>query len=235
MTTVPRSSHPRAEVPDLNSGDRMTREEFHRIYSQMPEGFRAELVEGIVYVASPLKLRHSEPHVALSSVFAAYRGSTPGVQVGDNATILLGELAEPQPDLFLRILPEFGGQSRTSKDDYVEGAPELIAEVAYTTRSVDLHAKRNDYQRHGVLEYLVADVGSQRLHWMDLAAGADVPVGQDGVVRPRVFPGLWVDSAALFRNDYAALMSTLQQGLASPEHAEFVRKLAAAGPGRAAS
>lgn len=235
MTTVSQPSSPAAEQPELHSGDLMTQEEFHRIYSQMPEGFRAELVEGIVYVASPLKRRHGKAHLLLGSVFAAYEGATPGVDASDNTTVLLGEESEPQPDLYLRILPAFGGQSTTSADDYVEGAPELIAEIAYSTRALDLHAKRRDYRRHGVLEYFVFTAKEQKLVWLDLKGDQDVAVAPDGIVRARTFPGLWIDPAALFRQDYTALMATLQRGLASPEHGDFVRKLAAAGPGKATS
>ena len=132
-------------APELHRGDRMTREEFHRIYEAMPEGFRAELIGGIVYVASPRKRRHGTNHLPLGTLFFAYEAHTPGVESGDDTTILLGEEGEPQPDLYLRILPEFGGQSLTTDNDYVEGAPELIAEVAQSSRSIDLHAKRDDY------------------------------------------------------------------------------------------
>ena len=233
MNTISRPVSPPAEAPELHNGDRMSREEFHRIYSQMPEDFTAELVEGIVYVASPLKRRHGKPHLYLGSVFALYEASTPGVDASDNTTLLLGEEGEPQPDLYLRILPQFGGQSGTSEDDYVEGAPELIAEVAYSTHSIDLHAKRRDYKRYGVVEYLVANVRDRRLVWIDLKADKEIPVDQDGIVRVRTFPGLWIDGAALFRNDHSRLMKVLQQGLVSSEHSEFVRRLAAAGPGKA--
>src|SRR5437868_4700209 len=128
MSTLPRpvSAPASAVAPtELHNGDHMTREEFHRIYEQTPEGFQAELIGGIVYVASPLKIRHGTNHLPLGSLLFAYESSTKGVQSGDNTTILLGEEGEPQPDLFLRILPEYGGQSRTTPDDYVDGAPEL--------------------------------------------------------------------------------------------------------------
>src|SRR5438270_6929222 len=124
----------------------------------MPGDFEAELIGGIVYVASPLKRRHGTNHLPLGNLLFAYEDHTPGVESGDNATILLGDEGEPQPDLFLRILPEFGGQSRTTDDDYVEGAPELVAEIAHSSRSIDLHRKREDYTRYGVWEYLVLDV-----------------------------------------------------------------------------
>src|SRR5436305_1909927 len=142
MSTIPRPIPVRAPDPEpveLHNGDRMTREEFHRLYERTPEGFRAELIGGIVYVSYPLKLRHAKNHLPLGTLFYNYEAGTPGVESGDNATILLGDEGEPQPDLFLRILPEFGAQSRTTDDDYVEGAPELVAEIAHSSRSIDLH------------------------------------------------------------------------------------------------
>jgi Uma2 family endonuclease len=210
----------------LHNGDRMSRQEFHRLYEKTPDGFKAELIGGIVYVASPLKLRHGTSHPMLTAVLVAYQGSTPGVEVGDNTTVLLGDEGEPQPDLFLRVLPEFGGQSTTSVDDYVEGPPELVAEVAHSSRSIDLNAKRDDYARYGVLEYLVVNLAARRLHWLDLQTGQDLPPDPDGIICVRRFPGLWIHIEALLAKDYARLMATLQQGLATPEHAAFVQRLA---------
>ena len=238
MSIVPRAvtrrrlGGSRRDLPEMHNGDRMTQKEFHRVYEQMPEDFRAELIGGIVYVASPLKRRHGKPHMLLGGVFAAYEGNTRGVDAGDNTTVILGEEGEPQPDLYLRILPEFGGQSRTTADDYVEGAPELIAEIANTSRALDLHAKRRDYARYGVREYLVVVIGDRRIRWIDLREDRELPADADGVIRVRTFPGLWIAPEALFACDYKRVMATLEQGLASPEHAEFVARLAAAGASR---
>ncbi|MBC8875886.1 MAG: Uma2 family endonuclease [Planctomycetes bacterium] len=212
---------------ELQTGDRVTREEFHRLYEQTPEGFRAELIGGVVYVASPLKLAHGKNHLSLGSLLAAYQGSSPGVQCGANTTILLGNEGEPQPDLFLRILPEYGGQSRTTEDDYVLGAPELIAEIALSSRSIDLHAKRDDYARYGVCEYLVLCLRERELRWFDLRNDRELEPGDDRIYRIGVFPGLWIDGAALLARDHSRLMAVLQEGLSSTEHEEFVRGLAA--------
>lgn len=215
----------------------MSREEFHRVYEQMPEDFKAELIGGIVYVASPLKRRHGTNHLPLGSLFFAYEGTTPGVESSDNTTILLGDESEPQPDLFLRILPEYGGQSKTTADDYILGAPELHAEVAHSSRAIDLHGKLDDYSRYGVLEYLVVCLREQQLRWFDLRTKKELQPDADGVYRIRTFPGLWIHGAALLAKDHQGLMATLQQGLATEEHAAFVRRLAAArsGGGRAGS
>jgi Uma2 family endonuclease len=230
MATVSGAPSPGADLPELHSGDRMTRAEFHRIYQQMPEDFEAELIGGIVYVASPLKRRHGTNHLPLGSLFFAYEGHTPGVESGDNTTILLGEEGEPQPDLYLRILPQFGGQSQTTSDDYVAGAPELIAEIAHSSRAIDLHAKREDYTRYGVREYLVLCLRERQLRWFDLRTNQELQSDADGVFRLRSFPGLWIHGECLLAKDYPRLIATLSQGLATPEHGAFVQRLATAGP-----
>ena len=228
MTAQPKLApppEPERDPPQLHSGDRMTRLEFHRIYEQMPEDFKAELVGGIVYVASPLRRRHGTSHPLVSAVLMAYEGRTPGVETGDNTTILLGDDGEPQPDLYLRVLPEHGGQSKTTDDDYVEGAPELIVEVAHSSQAFDLHFKKNDYSRYGVIEYVVWTLADNRFHWFDLRAGRQMAPEGDGVLRVRAFPGLWIDGPALASRDYNRMMATLEQGLATPEHAAFVEQL----------
>lgn len=208
----------------LQNGERMTRAEFHAAYEKTPEDFKAELIEGIVYVASPLRRNHGVHHVFLSGLMFLYQSKTPGVEAGDNCSLFLTGDNEPQPDLYLRILPEFGGQTRTTPDDYVEGGPELLIEVAVSTRSLDLHAKKRMYQKSGVKEYLVAVPLQEKLFWFDLAQNLDLEP-PDGLVKSRQFPGLWLDPAAIWRQDHAAAMAVLNQGLASPEHAAFVEQL----------
>jgi len=229
MASVSEPEHPPAEIRELHNGDRMSREEFHRIYTALPDDFEAELIGGIVYVASPLKRRHGTNHLPLGSLFFAYEANTPGVESGDNTTILLGLEAQPQPDLYLRILPEYGGQSRTSGDDFVEGPPELIAEIAFSSKSIDLHAKRADYARYGVQEYLVLSLLDNQVRWFDLKAERELPADADGIMRMRTFPGLWLHVEALLAKDHGRLMAALQRGLATPEHASFVERLRSAG------
>jgi len=226
MSTVKELRRQLAAHVELQTGDRMTREEFHRIYEQTPEDFKAELIGGIAYVSSPLKRTHGRNHLALGSLFFAYEGSTPGVESGDNNTVLLGDEGEPQPDLFLRICPECGGQSETTEDDCVLGAPELVAEIALSSRSIDLHAKRDDYTRYGVCEYLVLCLGEKKFRWFDLRNERELEPDDDGVYRLRVFPGLWIDGEVVLAKDHARMMAVLGQGLSTPQHEEFVRRLA---------
>lgn len=210
----------------LQSGDRMTQAEFHELYEQTPQGFKAELIGGRVYVASPLRIAHGRHHLLLGSLLSAYEAATPGVEACDNTTVLLGDDAEPQPDVLLRILPEFGGQSQNN-DGYVAGAPEFVVEVALSSYAIDLHDKKHLYARYGVREYLVHCVKERQLRWFDLAAGVEKSADAAGLCRAATFPGLWIDGPALLEHNYGRLMATLQSGLASAEHAAFVGELAA--------
>jgi Uma2 family endonuclease len=211
-------------VPPLLAGQRLTQKEFHCRYEAYPEDVKFELVGGVVYTASPLKRQHGTQHVRLSGVLFLYKSATPGTSATDNTTTILGEESEPQPDLSLSILPEYGGQSRVTADDYLEGAPELIAEVSLSSEAIDLGAKKVDYEQAGVAEYLVVCLRERSLHWFDLRAGKELRPRQ-GVYRSRVFPGLWLDGPALLAGDSARLIRTVQQGLATPGHARFVARL----------
>ncbi len=214
--------------PWLENGERMDQKTFHERYEKTPPGFKAELVEGIVYVmSSPLKIRHGRSDVAISSLLFIYSASTTGTEVQANTTTILDDESEPQPDSALLILEEYGGQSRDGDDEYTHGAPELIVEVAYSSRSLDLHAKLRDYERAGALEYLVYDLRDRQVRWFVLEAGRFVPLAQDadGLFRSRTFPGLWLDPKALAEKNKPALIAALNLGLASPEHAAFVAEL----------
>ncbi|MGO8749122.1 MAG: Uma2 family endonuclease [Thermoguttaceae bacterium] len=218
-------------VPELRAGDRLARPEFERRYVAMPHVKKAELIEGVVYMPSPVSQDHCEPHFDLIAWLGLYRSATPGVQGGDNGTVRLDLENEPQPDAFLRMRPEFGGQSRDS-DRYVEGAPELIAEIAASSESYDLHDKLRAYQRNGVLEYVVWRVRDRAIDWLVLREGryAPLPLNSAGHYQSEVFPCLWLDSAALIQGDLARVMAVLQQGLASAEHAEFIHRLRPSSP-----
>lgn len=221
------------KIPPLENGDRLSRVEFERRYDAMPNLKKAELIEGIVYMPSPVRLsQHGEPHSYLMGWLVVYISATPGVRVGDNTTARLDLDNEPQPDGCLLIDPEYGGQARISEDDYIEGAPELALEVASSSVSYDLHAKRNVYRRNGVKEYIVWRVLDEAIDWFVLRDGQyeRLAPGDDGILRSEVFPGLWLDPAALLRHDLATVLSTVQQGVASPEHAAFVNALQSNAP-----
>lgn len=208
--------------PLLEPGDRLTRAEFERRYERMPHLKKAELIEGIVYMPSPLRAnQHGTPHGQLAGWLVTYSSESPGVQMADNATVRLDVDNEPQPDLVLFKLPAKGGQAHISEDDYIEGPPELIVEIVGSSTAYDLHQKKGAYRRNGVREYLAWITGEQRLVWWQLREGEyqEIASEPDGLLKSRVFPGLWLDVPALLGGDLKAVLATLRRGLDSPEHA----------------
>jgi Uma2 family endonuclease len=226
---MPREPLERSEaIPPLQEGDRLTRDEFERRYHAMPHLKKAELIEGVVHVPSPVRLRnHGEPHSNIHGWLYNYRVRTPGVRLADNASVRLDLGNMPQPDCLLFISPELGGQVQIDADDYVNGAPELVAEVAASSEGYDLSDKLWAYRRNRVREYIVWRVAEQLIEWFVLREEIYEPLvaAEDGILRSEVFPGLWLDPAALLRDDFDTLRTVLDQGLSSPEHSEFKARL----------
>lgn len=215
-------------TPPLVAGDYLTRPEFERRYHAHPELKKAELIEGIVYMPSPVRAdKHGDPHFDLIALLGVYRMATPGVRGSDNATIRFDLMNEPQPDVLLRLDPEVGGNSWIDGDGYLQGAPELIVEIAASSTSYDLHQKKATYARHGVQEYLVLQMNERQVSWFTLRDGAYELLAADGdqILRSQVFPGLWLAVTAFWADDIAAVLGVLQQGLASPQHQTFVAEL----------
>jgi Uma2 family endonuclease len=228
MTDPGMMVRPELDLPKLENGDHLTREEFELRYHAMPHLTKAELIEGVVYMPSPVRWKqHASPHGVVMTWLGSYTAKTPGVQFGDNGTVRLDPENMPQPDAILIIDPSRGGQTTLSADDYLEGAPELVVEIAASSVSIDLNLKLRVYRRNKVREYLVWRTQDQTLDWFILR-GDDyerLEPGADGIVRSEVFPGLWLDPAALASSDLGRVLEILQQGIASPEHAAFVKQL----------
>ena len=217
-----------APVLLLENGDRLTRDEFERRYAAMPHLKKAELIEGVVYVASPLRYKHhGQPHSDMMTWLGVYRAATPGVEVADNTTVRLDLENEPQPDALLRIDEACGGQSRISEDDYVEGAPELIVEIAASSASYDLHDKLRVYRRNGVQEYIVWQIAEQKISWFSLQVGDYITLAADdtGVIRSRIFPGLNLQVTALLKGDLAGGLVEVQRGIVIEAHQLFIEQL----------
>lgn len=230
MPAAPRVSEapaPGLSEPLLEAGDRLSRDEFERRYERMPQVKKAELIEGTVYMPSPVRAeKHAEPHNQLGTWLGTYASESAGVRCFDNSSIRLDLDNEPQPDLVLIKSPSQGGQVRISADDYIEGAPELAVEIVGSSRAYDLHQKKDAYRRNGVCEYLACITGEKRLVWWELREGEyhEIAPDADGLLKSRVFPGLWLDGEALLRGDLKAVLATLQRGLGSEEHKAFLAR-----------
>ncbi|MBD1872403.1 Uma2 family endonuclease [Nodosilinea sp. FACHB-131] len=225
MTTYHAGSAPTTGVTTapLESGDRLTRPEFERRYKASTVK-KAEFIEGVVYVASPLRFQqHAEPHSRLNTWIGTYAALTPGTRSGIEPTVRLDLDNEPQPDIVLLIDEVAGGQARLSPDGYLEGTPELVIEIAASSAAIDLGDKKQAYRRNGVPEYLVWQVYENRLDWFYLVDGdyQPLPIDADGIVRSATFPGLWLAETALLQGNMTQVLAVLQAGLQSPEHQQF--------------
>lgn len=212
-------------APLLEPGDRLSRSEFERRYERMPHLKKAELIEGTVYMPSPVRARkHAKPHLCLATWLGQYGAETPGVECFANSTVRLDLENELQPDLVLIKTPAKGGQARISLDDYLQGAPELAVEIVGSWHAYDLHQKKGAYRRNGVREYLAWITAENRLVWWELREEEyqGIAPAADGLLRSKVFPGLWLDTAALLRGDLKSVLAALRRGLDSPEHGAFV-------------
>lgn len=217
---------PATAVPPLRDGDRLTRAEFERRWDAMPDLNHAELLDGRVYLMPPVSIHHGESHFDINGWLFMYRAVTPGVTGADNASVRFDDENMPQPDGLLRRTR--GGNSQVDDDGIYSGPPELVVEVSRSSASYDLGIKLDVYRRSGVREYLVWRVDDEAVDWFALRPTGyePLPVGADGIVRSEVFPGLWLDPAALVAGDAAALLRAAQLGHGSPEHTAFVKRLA---------
>ncbi len=217
-----------SEVPPLSNGDHLSWAEFRRRYEAMSNVKKAELIEGVVYMPSPVHHRHhGKPHAMIVAWLLHYAAATPGLDFSDNATVELDFDNEVQPDALLRLDEALGGRCRITPDDYLAGPPELIVEIAASSAAYDLHNKLRVYRRSGVREYLVLLAYERQTIWYALHEGEYQPLTPDekGILRSLVFPGLNFHSEHFWAAELADLLAVLQQGLDSPEHAAFLERL----------
>jgi Uma2 family endonuclease len=235
----------RSSLPPLQNGDCLTGEEFDRRYAAMGEGCKAELIDGVVYLrrwsghagpidgwgvmGPPTGEDHASEHAALSGWLFTYAVATPGVKHTIEATVVLDDASRPEPDLCLMLLPRAGGRLHRNQDGFLEGTPELAIEIAASSAAYDLHQKKAIYLRKGIPEYLVFSLHAKEILWFTLEGGAYVllPPDERGVLRSRIFPGLWLDTRAISSGDTVQLVETLRAGLSTNAHADFVATLRA--------
>ncbi len=228
-TLLSKTRRTKRDVPLLHCGDHLDQPEFHRRYEAYPDPkVRFELIGGVVYMMAPAGFEHGASEFDVCGILSWYAARTPGVVGVSGATVMLGASSEPEPDAALLVRPDYGGQTRLRKvkdKHYVEGPPELVLEVSHSTVGIDLRDKRSDYTQAGVLEYVVVCLEEKVARWFDLAAGEELSLNRQGVIKSVAFPGLWIDTTALLRRDLNQLFAMLEKGLSSAAHQRFVARL----------
>jgi len=196
----------------LESGDRLKRDEFERRYSERPDIKKAELVEGVVYVASPVRIpEHAEPHAHVVFWLGSYVARHPECRFADNGTVRLDDENELQPYAMLFRAKASGGQASIDDDGFLEGAPELIVEVAASSAAYDLGPKKEAYRRNGVREYVVWQILEGRIDWFQLTDSDFERVEPDatGVIESSVFAALRLNVPAMLQGDLAAVAGSI--------------------------
>jgi Uma2 family endonuclease len=209
-------------IPPLHNGDSLSRAEFERIYKAHPQIKKAELIEGVVYMSSPLYADHAESHSDIDGWLAVYRSTTPGIRVMNNLSVRLDADNEVQPDVAVFIDP----QRSIPVSTFVDAIPALVVEIASSSAAYDLHQKLHVYRRNGVQEYLVLLVHEQETRWCRWHEGTYIQLhpDDDGILRSQILPGLWFHSERFWQGDLAGLFAILQQGIASADHQAFIQR-----------
>ncbi len=216
------------KAPLLEEGMRLDAIEFHRRYSQLPNLHKAELIEGVVHMPSPTHFKHVIGHASLSGWVINYATDTPDVIAGANGSLRLDMDNEVQPDALMLIYP--GGPAAIladPEDDIIRSSPELAIEISVSSRVRDRIKKYRVYEATGIQEYLIWQVKEKVVEWFRLVDGKYLAFEPDsnGIIRSVVFPGLWLDTHALVVGNQAQVRTILNQGMASKEYKEFVRRL----------
>jgi Uma2 family endonuclease len=214
----------------LENGDLLSAGEFLRRYEDMPQVKKAQLIEGIVNMPSPVRVVHSRPDGFIQTWLGAYAARTPGAESLPNVTVRLDADNVPQPDALLRLLPECGGRTRLDEKGYLCGPPELIVEVAASSSSIDARDKLRAYRRNGVKEYILWRTLDGSLDWWVLENDEYRPNPPDAqrLIHSQGFPGLVLAVDALLAFDGAKVLDALQAALQSSAHQAFCAKLQAA-------
>ncbi|TDU80999.1 putative restriction endonuclease [Prosthecobacter fusiformis] len=201
-------------IPPLENAEMLNLAEFLRRYEDMHDVKKAELIEGITHMPSPVRIDlHAKPDGMIHGWLFTY-AIEHGLEFYPNATLLLDTENSFQPDAILCSKPRKGGRVWLNAKGYLCGAPELVVEVAASTASIDLRDKLRVYRRNGVNEYIVWRTQDKEVDWFVLKDGEYVPqsLGRDHKLRSSTFAGLVLDVKALLALDGAKLVAALKKG-----------------------
>lgn len=209
ITAVPRRRI--GPPPPLENGDMLTLTEFLRRYEEMHDIKKAELIEGVTHMPSPVRIAHSESDGIIQGLLFTFAAGH-DLKIYPNTTLLLDTENAFQPDAILCTPPRKGGRVWMNKAGYLCGSPELVVEIASSTVSIDLRDKLRVYRRQEVSEYLVWRTEDAEIDWFVLEEGQYVKMKIDrhGKLRSRVFPGLVLDVAAALAGDKKKVLAALK-------------------------
>ena len=198
----------------MENGDMLTLGEFLRRYEEMHEIYKAELIEGIVHLPSPVRIDTHAEHDGIIHGWLLVYASEQGLKFYPNATLLLDSENSCQPDSILCSKPEKSGHVWLNKKGYLCGSPELVVEIAGSTASIDLRDKLRVYRRNGVSEYVVWRTQDREIDWFvldDEGTYVKQTPARHGKLHSRTFKGLALDVEAALKLDGAKVLSALKR------------------------
>ena len=211
--TALRKARPTLDTPppSLENGDHLSAVEFMRRYESMPSTRKIQLIEGIVFMPSPVRAKsHGAPDNVVQFWLASYAMNHPELEAYANTSILLDAENSLQPDAMLCTQPAEGARTHLDEKGYLCGSPELVCEITASSASVDLHAKYRAYRRAGVAEYLVWLTEEKRVRWFQLVDGDYLEAKErHGKLHSQIFPGLTLDVKALLKLDRKKVIAAL--------------------------
>ncbi len=193
----------------IENGAVMSGEEFLLLYEAATELEHVELIEGIIYMPSPVSVpSHGQKQLLMLEWLATYAALHSGVEASGPGTVVLDSKNVLEPDGMLFRMSD----NRFTEAEYLAGAPELAVEIANSSASRDLHQKKEAYRRNGVREYIVWRVREEAIDWFELVEGEYVlqAPGLDGVVESVVFPGLRLNVDAMLGMDRKKVLAAVR-------------------------
>ncbi len=188
---------------------------------------KAELIKGVVFIQKNRRVSEGKASARFAVFLVTYALNMKEIESALRTSLIIDDANEYQPDVVLYVKENFGGNSYISADDYLEGSPELVVEIAASTASYDTTLKKNIYRRNGVKEYIIWRVDDEEIDWFAWEEGEYVLLEKDknGVIESRFFGGLRLNVDAILSDDLAKVLSDLQKGLKSKKHMDFVKSL----------
>jgi Uma2 family endonuclease len=155
----------------------------------VPDGQKGDLIDGVIYMASPENVEANLLFVWLISLLDSYvEARDLGKIFGFRAAFRLNNRNGPEPDIaFVRK-----DRLHLARRGHFAGRPDLAMEIV-SPESIDrdYEKKRLQYQNAGVLEYWIVDEMEQKVTLLRLAANGKYREVRPtkGILRSKVIAG----------------------------------------------
>ena len=184
-------------------------------YALVPDRQKADLLDGVIYVASPDTYHGDQYTNFLARLLAGFcEARDLGKVFGSRFAFRLSPHRCPEPDVAVVL----ASRLHLVDDHGMTGGPDVAVEVvSRDSRTRDYRDKRRIYEESGVSEYWLVDPIKGRADFLVLEAGKyQSAVLDDGsIFRSRVLPGFFLDGRWLFGEDLPKVQPTSTRSCAA--------------------